>query len=123
MDRCLKKEQRVYRESELSRLFRSGKRITVFPVGGVLYLRNDGAGPRLAVSVAKKRFRHAVDRVRIKRMLREAFRLRKPDLDADIALVFLDTVLPDYVTVEHSVEEILQQMLHKYGSTCPQPRT
>ena len=123
MDRCLKKEQRVYRESELSRLFRSGKRVTVFPVGGVLFLRGDGGGPRLAVSVSKKRFRHAVDRVRIKRMLREAFRLRKPDMDADIALVFLDTVLPDYAGVEHCVEEILQRMQQKYGSTCPNPRT
>ena len=43
--------------------------------------------PRLGISVSKKRVRHAVDRNRVKRLIREAFRLSKAELPAGIDLV------------------------------------
>lgn len=118
MDRHLKKQQRVYRESDIGRLFARGKRVVVPPVSGIVFLRGDGGGPKLMVSVSKKRFKHAVDRVRVKRLLREAFRLNKPELDADIALVYTDTLLPDYATILRCVTDILQRMQQKYRPQC-----
>jgi len=44
---------------------------------------------RLGVSVGKKRVRSAADRNRIKRLLREAFRLAKSDLPSGVDLVIV----------------------------------
>ena len=45
--------------------------------------------PRLGLSVSRKRVRHAVDRNRLKRLLREAFRLHKDDLPPGVDLVIV----------------------------------
>ena len=75
---CLKKD--------IETLFSAGSRaITIFPLRAVFRVvpREGGPQAQVLVSVAKRRLRHAVDRNRAKRQLREAYRLNK-QLIADV---------------------------------------
>ena len=48
----------------------------------VLALTNETGRPRLGLAIGKKRIRRAVDRNRMKRLIRESFRLNAPEMAA-----------------------------------------
>jgi ribonuclease P protein component len=50
-------------------------------------LENSLEFPRLGISASKRRIRRAADRNRVKRLLREAFRLNKADLPEGVDLI------------------------------------
>ncbi len=71
----------------------------------------------MLVSVPKKRFKRAVKRNRVKRLVREAYRLNKHELDAqliglniNIAFVFLESELPTQKTITRAVLAALQRI-------------
>lgn len=83
--------------------------------------RVGGAEPPVSVlvSVPKKRFRHAVDRNRMKRLVREAYRINKHILwDAlegknyklAVAFVCITDQMPVFYTVRKSMVKALTQM-------------
>lgn len=67
---------------------------------------------QVAFSVPKRRFKKAVDRNRIKRQMREAYRLNKTILNENYAIVFV--YLPhdklDYKTIEVAMINTLKQI-------------
>jgi len=76
------KPERLKNDKEISRLFEEGKSITVFPIR-LIYLFRDGDKQehiKAAFTASKRNFKKAVDRNRIKRLLRESYRLNKPQL-------------------------------------------
>lgn len=80
----------------------------------------DGPVPiRFLISVPKKRLRHAVDRVKMRRRIREAYRLNRskfilsPELRYDIAFVYVANALTDYAAVEKAVCRILEALATK----------
>jgi len=76
------KPERLKNDKEISRLFEEGKSITVFPIR-LIYLFSDGDEQehiKAAFTASKRNFKKAVDRNRIKRLLRESYRLNKPQL-------------------------------------------
>ena len=74
----LKKTERLCSKKAIDALFigTDNKSLSAYPIR-VVYRHTEEAGFRILVSVSKKRFRHAVDRNRVKRQLREAYRLNK----------------------------------------------
>lgn len=73
---------------------------------------------RIAISVSKRRFKRAVKRNKVKRLLREAFRLNKQTLYAhikagvtwDILFIYLDEDIPHYSRIEKSVISSLNKI-------------
>ena len=94
------KDERLCSRKELEELFSGGHpSVSAYPVRAV-FKPNDVGRVRILVSVSKRYFKRAVKRNRIKRQLREAYRLQKEalqPLDGGLDIAFLWTsneVLP-----------------------------
>lgn len=75
--------------------------------------------PQFLISVPKKRLHHAVDRVQMRRRMREAYRLNRqliPDCNADIAMIYVaDRCLP-FDDCRRSVRKILSKICQTISS-------
>ncbi len=77
-----RKRERIVSLKLIETLFGGGvsQSVAAFPLRAVYMLSErqpNEASAQLLISVPKKRFRHAVDRNRVKRQIREAYRLHK----------------------------------------------
>ena len=122
------KEERICSKTLIEQLFTSGKArsMTAFPLR-MVYMgtcRQESVPQvRLLISVSKRHFKHAVDRNRVKRQLREAYRLNKhllldvlremPEREIDIALIWSDSRLYDSEVITKRVRDLLQRLGEK----------
>jgi ribonuclease P protein component len=75
MPLTLKKKERLKSRKAIDALFQSGSSFSLFPFR-VVYLFTT-TGVQVGVGASKKNFKKAVDRNRVKRLTREAYRLQK----------------------------------------------
>ncbi len=125
--------ERLKREKDLNALFLSGKAHSFFPLRAVFVLaeRREGEDSpvRVCVSAPKKKFRRAHDRNRIKRLLREAWRVRKsalyeavpPEKQLHLMLIFSGKELPDLETVSGAVEKAIPVLIQFVASSLKAP--
>lgn len=109
---ALPKAERLTGETTIGRLFAQGQSFVKYPLRVVYAIEAaEGEGSaRMLISVPKKRFKRAVKRNRVKRLVREAFRLNKSllaesiaDANIKIAFIFLDKQLPTQEQVTRAV--------------------
>lgn len=115
------KPEHLCRKSEIEMLFSAGSHsMTAYPLRAVYRAvpHNSGPAVKVLLSVAKRRLRHAVERNRAKRQLREAYRHNKHTLLAvfpagmgmHIAFVWLSEHPESSQKVSARVASLLQRI-------------
>lgn len=120
----LTRYERIKSRTSLDRLFpQKGEGVAscalVFPIKAVWRISDnddEAVGARVMISVPKRRLHHAVDRVLMRRRIREAFRLLKPAPGEarptrDIAFVYVASKPLAYSTVRFAVDKLLKKIL------------
>ncbi|MBX9733169.1 MAG: ribonuclease P protein component [Chitinophagaceae bacterium] len=113
----LPKAERLKSRESLEQLFASGKSFSVFPIK-VFYQLVEVTTPNIemAVGVSSRNFKKAVDRNRIKRLLRESYRTQKELISIpegkkiNIFFLYLAKELPEFTTLKKQMQEILQKI-------------
>ena len=75
--------------------------------------REEGESCRFLVSVPKRLFKRAVDRNKLKRRIREAYRLNKhliQEKKLDIACTYISKEIVDYSVIEKKLLHLLQRL-------------
>jgi ribonuclease P protein component len=110
----------------LEQLFAKGKSLSAFPVK-LLYTEvkeTDRPALQGGVGVSARNFKKAVDRNRIKRLLRESYRLNKLPLQQllmekekqyALFLLYVGKELPEQGLLHSKTQELLQQLAEKIG--------
>jgi ribonuclease P protein component len=148
------KEQKLKSRKAMESLFASGKSFNAFPIkvfytvetiaqidasenitlerNSVDHIPAQNIAADLVhagVGVSSRNFKKAVDRNRIKRLLREVYRTQKQDLIRTVALqnselnvffLYVGKELPEYIDLKVSMEKTLEKLIGRIGETTKQ---
>lgn len=128
MPNTLRKSERLDKKKVIEKMFAGGSRsFSVFPLR-VVYLPVEEleAPASILVSVSKRRFKRAVKRNRVKRQIREAYRLNKRGLSEAltangcrlaIAFIYLSDRLVETSLIEERVKTALARIAEKVAAS------
>ena len=113
----LRKSERLSSQKQIQTLFTEGKSFRAPPIA-IRYIKLAEQGldnNQILVSVPKRNFKRAVDRNRIKRQIREAYRLNKHLLDGiedkyAIAYIYTSKKMVPYKDLENKLIECLSRL-------------
>lgn len=117
MKENLTKEERLNGNKAIDSLFSAGDSFISYPLRIVFRIREldvNIPNVRMMVSVSKKKFKRANKRNRIKRLVRESFRLNKTEfykicqeykLAVDISFLYLKNELSNYQEIENAMRK------------------
>lgn len=122
IDFSFSREERLKSFADIRNLFVSGKVLNHYPMR-IIWLpveASDAPFPvQLAISVPRKKFPKAVHRNRIKRLIREAYRLNKHRLyqalegrnqNYAVMIIYVDKSMPVYDEIEPQVRKALDRL-------------
>ena len=115
MRHTLSKSERLKSRKAIGELFAKGKSVRHQPLV-LIYAPMElpeAVPTQIAVSVSKRRFKHAVDRNRVKRQIREAYRLNKElfnitsDKQYALAFVYIHHIKIPYAQINTAMQRCL----------------
>lgn len=109
----LPKKTKLCSLTAIDALFASGNGALAYPLRA-LWLPSGQPGVRFLISVPKRRLRHAVDRVAMRRRIREAYRLLRPqlpqELSLNVAFIYIANSRVDSARIYAAMERLLNDL-------------
>jgi ribonuclease P protein component len=113
------------------KLFTDGIAFMAYPLRVVYHVTEDtsGASVKIIAGVSKKRFKKAVDRNRIKRLIREAYRLNKNEIASHfecggkclhVGFFYIANEHAGFETIQQKMVYVLEKILEKTSGTDTQ---
>lgn len=116
-----RKDEKLKSRKVIEQLFKEGSPFSNFPFR-ILWKFNDAAKAPLQTgfAVSSKHFKKAVDRNRVKRLMREAYRLQKNELQSlltqqqkqlAVFIIYVGNELPDYDLIFDKMDQVLRRLI------------
>jgi ribonuclease P protein component len=114
MKNSFKKAERLNSKKLIKELFDKGSSFYLYPFK-VIYLSNTSEAPisQILISVSKRNFKKAVDRNKIKRRVREAYRLNKSQLNITQSISIAYIYTPKEILSFQEIQNKIVTSLHK----------
>lgn len=120
------KSEKLCSSKAIDKLFAKGESFISYPIR-VVYLHEDvdslnGEGVSVLISVSKRKFKRAVKRNRVKRLIREAYRINssvlkglaiQKEVRLIIAFLYLKDELPSYQEIEKLILKAINILSQK----------
>ena len=113
------KAEKLKSRKQIEQLFVEGESLKEYPLRiRFLKISADDIPPKIAFSVPKRNFKRAVDRIRIKRLLRECYRTNKQlleELKGEYIIMFLytDRIEWKLVDLEKKMVSLMKKLIKK----------
>ena len=114
MNATFPKSEKLCGERSVDELYKHGKRFVAWPMR-VTYMEVADAGSQVLIWAPKALFKHAVDRNRLRRQMREAYRLNKEILEQSgkhyhLAFNYIDKEMQDYRLIDRAMQKALKRL-------------
>lgn len=116
-----KKDEKLKSRKTIEQLFKEGKSFSNFPFRVLWKFTETAKAPiQTGFAVSSKHFKKAVDRNRIKRLMREAYRLQKNELQTlltqqqkqlAVFIIYVGNELPDYDFIFEKTGHVLTRLI------------
>ncbi len=115
-----RKADKLKSRKAIDELFSKGLRFSVFPFHVIWLPKNEQANLQTGIGVSSRFFKKATDRNRIKRLMRESYRLQKNELQQQLKekesrlsvfILYTGKELPDQALVHEKMALILKNLI------------
>ncbi|MBK8519731.1 MAG: ribonuclease P protein component [Ferruginibacter sp.] len=116
-----KKDEKLKSRKTIEQLFKDGRSFSNFPFRVLWKFTETVKAPlQTGFAVSSKHFKKAVDRNRIKRLMREAYRLQKNELQIQLTqgqkqlavfIIYVGNELPDYDFIVEKTGHVLTRLI------------
>ena len=115
------KQERLCKRDDFQIVLTKGKSVYSYPFRCVyVWKESSSFSVKVAVSVSRRRFKHAVDRNKIKRLVRESYRLNKHILyqhyvdcnkSLDILVIYTDTKIHPFPFIQKKIVSVINKLI------------